>query len=140
MATRCAWPPDSSRGQTLAQCAEPDTFERGGGAGLALGRRQVPDQTERDVVGDAEPGQQPRLLEHHADLGVRAGDDLAVEAHGAIGRPLEAGDQAQDRALAAAGAADQRDDLAGFDGEADAVERVSAVRISVAEVTSSSMA
>ena len=36
-------------------------------------RRQVR-QAEADIVGDAEPGQQPRLLEDDADLGVRRRD------------------------------------------------------------------
>ena len=35
-------------------------------------RGQVARQAERDIVRTAEPGHQPRLLEHHADLGRRA--------------------------------------------------------------------
>ena len=69
-------------------------------------------EAEADIVGDGEPGQEARLLEHDADGGMRLGDGLAVEADRAGARPVEAGDEAQQRGLAAARAADERDDLA----------------------------
>src|SRR5215510_1948751 len=46
-------------------------------------------QAEADIVGDAQPGQQPRLLEHDADLLVRRGDHRPVEHDLALGRRVE---------------------------------------------------
>ena len=72
-------------------------------------------------------GQQPGLLERDAVVLVdprawRAG--LPKTASVAASRPVEVGDQAQQRRLAAAGRPDQRDELARGDLEVDAGERV----------------
>ena len=61
-------------------------------------------------------------------------EHLAVEADRAGARPVEAGDEAQQRGLAAARAADQRDDLAFLHGEIDVGERARAVGIGLGEV------
>ena len=72
-------------------------------------------------------------LEHHADAAVarRHMDALVGVAYDLVGdddfsglRTLKAGEAAQRRGLAAAGGAEQRDQLAGADAERDAVDRV----------------
>src|SRR5262245_30424177 len=65
---------------------------------------------------------------------MRGGDGLAVEEHAAPAGRIETADRAQERGLAAAGAADNRDDLAGADRKADAIERAHAIWISLAQV------
>src|SRR5256885_15890617 len=79
-------------------------------------------QAERDIARDREPGQEARLLEHDADLFMRRCDCVAVERNISLRRTVEPGDEAQQRGLAAAGAADYRDDLARFDIERNGVE------------------
>src|SRR5438874_1690376 len=86
-------------------------------------------ETKADIVGDAEPGQQPRLLKDNADLFVRRGDFDIVERHAARGGGIEAGDGAQQCRLSAAGAADDGDDLAKPDVGGKALQRVDAVGI-----------
>jgi hypothetical protein len=112
---------------------QPDLGERALDAHPPLGGAQLA-EAETDVVGDGEPRQEPRLLEHDADRRVRLADRLAVEPDLAFARAVEAGDQAQKRGLAAAGAADERDDLGLAHGERHAGERLRAVRIGLGEV------
>jgi hypothetical protein len=50
-------------------------------------------------------------LEHDAAIRARAGDRLAVEEDSALTRPEKAGDDAQERGLAAAGGADRDDEI-----------------------------
>ena len=65
------------------------------------------------------------MLEHEADiaLAARLRDEasVAVEQHLPVIRPFESGDDAQQRGLARAGRAEQRDQLAGADVEIDVV-------------------
>ena len=64
-------------------------------------------------------------LEHHRRLALfrrQPRDVLAADADRALVGNHEAGDRAQQRGLAAAGAAEQRDHLAALDAEAHAVE------------------
>ena len=111
---------------------EPDALERGGDALRALALRPVA-EPEADIVGDLEPGQQPRLLEDDADLFVRRRDRLAVEHDRAFARRIESADGAQQRRFSAARAADHGDDLAELDFERYAAERMHAVRIGFAD-------
>src|SRR4029078_9991609 len=90
-------------------------------------------EPESDVSGDGEQGQQPRLLEDHADLLVRGQNGLAVERDAALRRRVEAADGAQQGGLATARAADHGDDLADLDIERHAVERMHAVCIGLAD-------
>src|SRR5439155_25786198 len=62
------------------------------------------------------------LARHVAALACRI-DDLAGQHDTASAGLLEAGDRAQGRGLAAAGRAEQREELAASDAEADAVDR-----------------
>src|SRR5580765_2034488 len=50
-------------------------------------------------------------------------DSPAVDDHGARARPVDAGNEVEDRRLAAARRADDRDELAGVDLEVDAAQR-----------------
>ena len=80
-------------------------------------------QPEGDVAGDVAVWEQLLVLEHHADPAAmrrHAGDVDPVETDRARGDRDEAGDGAQQRALAAARRAEQGDDLAVGDGERDA--------------------
>ena len=65
-------------------------------------------------------------LEHHGDIaraGRQVGHHRAVDDDIARGRPLEAGDHAHQRGLAAARGAEQDEELAFLGGEVDAVDR-----------------
>jgi hypothetical protein len=73
-------------------------------------------QAESHVVEHAHVAEQRVVLEHEADVAfahMGVGGVLAVEQHAAAVRRLEPGDDAQQRGLAAAGRAQQRDQLAG---------------------------
>ena len=74
---------------------------------------------QQHVVDDAAPFQQQRLLEHHADVARRI-ERLRWRAdpHLAAVVRVQAGEDFQQRGLAAAGGADQRHKLAGIDVEA----------------------
>jgi hypothetical protein len=95
---------------------------RGLGQALALGQSL---HLERpcDVLDGGEPGKQRELLEHHAAIGARRPDRTAVEPQVAGGRGLEAAEDVQERALAASGRPDDRDELVLIDGERQAVDR-----------------
>src|SRR5262245_56059626 len=86
-------------------------------------------EPEADIVGDPEPWQQPRLLEHDADGRMWAVDLLVVDTHLAVAGAIQAGDKPQHRGLAAAGAAHDGGDLAGTDVQIDARQRVRAVGV-----------
>src|SRR5205814_1061392 len=83
-----------------------------------------------DVLGDRPPRQEPRLLEDEADPGVRPTHRPAVEGHLARIRGQQAGDDAQERALARAIGTDDRDDLATGHVEVEAVEDDEALAVS----------
>ena len=62
------------------------------------------------------------MLEHHGDAGDRTGDALPIDPDFALVRRDQAVDAAQQRGLAAAGRADDGDDLALADLEIDTAE------------------
>src|SRR6185437_16755082 len=67
---------------------------------------------EGNVVDGAKPGKQRILaLEHHGTVDARAGHRLAIQGQPSAGDLLEAGDQVQDRSLAAAAGAEQAEEL-----------------------------
>src|SRR5437773_4443131 len=76
-----------------------------------------------DVLEAREPRQQRMVLEHDAAVGPGTVDVLVGEQDGALAGLEQSGDQIQERALAAARVADQRDELALADRELDAGER-----------------
>src|SRR3954463_5918897 len=72
------------------------------------------------------------MLEHEADIALLHGllrSVLVAEIDGALGRPLQPGDQAQQRRLAGAGRTQQRDQLTRADIQRDVVERRKAVEL-----------
>src|SRR5439155_16829505 len=89
---------------------------------LALRRPAQKLQAVDDVAEHGPPGQQARLLEHHRPVRARARDRLAVQLEGAAGDRLQAVDGVQERRLAAAGGADDRDELARTNVQGDAVD------------------
>src|SRR5579863_8087477 len=59
------------------------------------------------------------ILKHHAAVRTGPSDPLAVEGDAAAARMLEAADDVQERAFAAAGRADDGDELVPVDGEVE---------------------
>ena len=83
-------------------------------------------QPEGDVGGDVEVREQLLVLEHHADVAPVCRTVGDVDARRgtttpAVG-PQQSGDHPQQRALAGAGRAEHRDDLAGVDVQRQPVE------------------
>ena len=80
-------------------------------------------RAEADVLAHRHPGEQRIVLEHHAAVAAGGCDALAVDEDLAGARLLKARNDAQHGGLAAAGSADQADELALRDGGIDAAER-----------------
>ncbi len=79
-------------------------------------------EAEQDVFANGEPGEEGEVLEDHGDAGVDALERLAAVFYDAAGRLDEAGEDAHDGGLAAAGGAEQGHDVVFLDGEVDVVE------------------
>ncbi len=79
---------------------------------------------EVDVAVAGHPRQQRVVLEHHGAVRAWRVNFAAVAHHHARGWQRESGDEVEQGALAAAGMADQADELALGDVEVDALERV----------------
>jgi hypothetical protein len=120
-------------GQRVGEAGEVDAADGGLREVAAFGARQVA-EPEGHVLADREPGHQPRLLEHEPDLARGAAHLAARDADGAARRPLQAGDEAEQGALAAARGAHDGHDLASADVEADAREGGVAVGVGLGEV------
>ena len=99
---------------------------------LDLLRRRV-EATVAQVVGDRS-GEQDRILQHDRDLLAQRADAVladvdAVDRQAAAGRVVEPRNQTDERRLAGAGQADQRNHLARLGGERDVVQHARAVRV-----------
>src|SRR5579883_2026792 len=82
-------------------------------------------QAEPDILTDAEPGHARILLKHDADaVGNLAVQFLALESHAAAGGTSEASDQVEQSRLAAAGRADNGEELAATDFKIDRTQRL----------------
>jgi hypothetical protein len=79
-------------------------------------------QPEGHVVAQVEPRVEPRLLEDHDPVGARAPHRPAIEDDGTRGHRFEAGDQPQQRRLAAAARAQRGDELALLELQVHALE------------------
>ena len=109
-----------------------------GGAGSGLDRGGVHRPAHRDVLARA-GREQERLLRHQADRApeVRVGepfDGLTVDQQRAGRCRVEAQQQRQQRALAAAGVADDADELPGFDLQVQPVQHRSTGLVAKAQV------
>src|SRR5690606_15665636 len=110
----------------IAETLQPDEVEQGFRAAASLGRVDPPyAQAELDVVGDRHVPEQRVVLEHEADAALAGfeivGADVVDPHLPGIGG-FEPRDDPQERALAPAGRAEERDELAFGDGEVDVVD------------------
>ena len=127
MATRWRWPPESClrlalRAAVSIRRISAARFTRCVDLGAWHARGL---EAEGEVLVDAHVRIERVALEHHGDAalgGRHLVHALAVDQEVAAGDRLEAGDHAQQRRLAAARGADEDGELAGIDGEVDAVD------------------
>ena len=107
-------------------------------AGVDLGLRHAAvAQAIGHVVVDAHMRIERVILEHHGDVALGRldlVDDAPADVDLAAGDGLEPRDHPQQRGLAAAGGADQHAELAVADLQADALDRLKAARIGLADV------
>ncbi len=92
------------------------------GAALGFGKHLV--DAELDVLVDSEPRQQAVVLEHHGAVRPRRIDLAVFQEHAAIGGAGETGDDVEQRRLAAAGVADDRDVFALVDRQVDLLQHL----------------
>ena len=134
--TRCRWPPDSSSGQRAREPSRSRPISSSSSSTRvadALGRPAFEPRHNADVAGDGHVREQPDLLQHVADAApqpdrfplarVAAFDDAPRRR-----RAQQPVDELEERGLAGAAPADQRDDLARLDDEIEAVEHALAAR------------
>ncbi len=119
------------RGGKALQAHERD--ERLGALRDLLDRRVADLERQGDVCGDRAPRHQVGALEDEANVTAWLGQLFGAELHAARDRAQEAGQQAQERALATAGRADDGEELPLLDGQRQVVEREHVVAIGVVE-------
>jgi hypothetical protein len=124
MEARCCMPPDSSRGILSPKPPSPTRSRSVSIRSLRRGACPADLERQLDVLADRPPGQQIGLLEHHADARVRTGDPLLAKGDGARGELVQSGQRPQQRGLATAGRADDRDELALAHRQVDILEGV----------------
>ena len=86
----------------------------------------------RDVLRHSHVREQRVVLEHHAGVPLvrrPVGDVVVAEVDVTGGREVEAGHHAQRRRLAAAARPEQREELAGSDGDGDVIDRRGVARL-----------
>src|SRR5690349_6384582 len=79
-------------------------------------------QAEFDVGADVEPREERSFLEDDDAVPPRPGDGVAADEHFAGGRLFEAGDDVQERGLAASRRSKEANELPGPDGKGDVLE------------------
>ena len=134
METRICMPPDSSRGRWPANLSSPTMRQRVGARAASASAAGTPREVERQAhVGlHARPGHQRRRPGTRTTSGGRRALDLhrqacATTAAGRRSARSSSGDHLQQRALAAARRAEQRDELAVADRQVDGLQRLGAV-------------
>ena len=126
-ATRCRWPPESAFGLRSRYLVEAQ--DAGGLAHprIDLGLRHLPQlQPEGQVVVDAHVRVEGVALEDHRDVAILGGhvvDDLVADRELPVADRLKSGDAAQRGRLAAAGGADQDQELAVGNLKVEVVDR-----------------
>ena len=128
MATRWRWPPESMARLLLQPLVEVEDARRlvHLAADVLLTHLLHPER-EGDVLEDGHVRVERVALEHHGDAALHRRQvvhPLSVDDDVARGRVLEPGDHAQERRLAAAGRADEDDELALAHVERDALHHV----------------
>jgi len=117
-----------------AELGEADAAEPGP---RALARQRAADaggfEPDRDVLQRRLPGKQRLRLEQVTGLTVEPGERRAEDLDPASGRRDEPGGDVEQRGLAAAGRADDRDELAVGDGKRGAIDRGVAAAIGKAK-------
>src|SRR5512134_1220369 len=104
----------------LLESPEADELDRRRDAAFDLLSSRAPQlQAVRDVVPEAFPREEPEVLEHHRYARQRFVDHLPVDTDRSAVELGQAPDAAEQRGLAAAGRADDADDLRAADLEAD---------------------
>src|ERR1700751_440344 len=96
----------------IGALGEPDMAKR-----LQRGAAPIAAPADADILGDAPPGQETRIVEHDACCSDLACDLPTLAGNLAVARPLQPGEQTQQRALATAAMADHGDELARMDDE-----------------------
>ena len=132
-ATRCFWPPESWSGLRFSR---PSSLTSATISATRVGdigaRHPGALQAERDIVAHRQMRKQRVVLEHHVDrplMRQHRRDVPAVEQDPALVRRLEAGEHPQQRGLAAAGRAEQREEFARPDVERQPVHRAKAAEL-----------
>ena len=133
MAARCCWPPESWLGRCLARFARSTRLQRLQGALAALLRGDAAvDHRQLHVLHHVQLGQQIEELEHEPDLPVANGGQLPrrgvldhhpVELDRPFARRIQAAEDVHQGGLAAAGRADDRDELSFLDVQGHVVQR-----------------
>ena len=108
-------------GVGLFEAFEADHFYVIRDAFVSFGAREF-EEAEADVALHGEPGEDAALLEDEDAASVGAGDGFVVDADGSAGGGEEAGHGVEEGRFAAAGGADEADELAVVDGEVDVGE------------------
>ena len=125
-ATRCAWPPEIWVGLRRLEAGQLDEAEHVGDAALDLGILDaLAAQPEGDVLVDRQVREERVVLEDRVDValvGRQPGHVLALELDDARRRRLEAADHPEGGRLAAAGRAEQAEELPRADLEVDVVD------------------
>ena len=122
-----AHPARQLAGPRVLEALEPHELDEVAGdrAAVAVSDRAPRDlEGQRHVAEHVPPREEARVLEHDAHLAATTGvaGAHAVDLDQAIGRLVDIGDEAEQGRLAAAGGPDDRDELAGRDGERDVLE------------------
>ena len=110
-------PPERWCGYALAKRFEADEPHEFVHFVAFLVQHSARDEAGLDVAADGQPREKVRVLKNEAALRARAGDPFRPIQQFAGLRNVEAGDQAQQRGLAATARADDRDQFAGRDGK-----------------------
>ena len=111
-------------GIAVGRMREPGQRQIFAGNLVALGLRHAAHlRTEPDIVEHGFPGEQGKRLEYDTALRAGPNDRLTVEQDLAAGIGNEAGDHVEDRGLAAAGRADDGNELALLDVQRDVMDR-----------------
>ena len=119
-------------GVAVGEVPEADAFERLGCLGLrGRDRRAVKLERQRDVLASGEPGEEVQVLEDVADRSptedrqlrrIHPADVLPLDEDAAARRPVEPADEREERRLARAARAHDREELATLDAERGRVE------------------